>query len=124
MMLWLDSTKRDRTAREPEADAALSEVPMSGAPACAAGAAAAPGAAALRSMGPCRGAAPPPDDVTAGLEQAARMRPVPADAAPARRNVRSAFWRARAPRARNDPLMPMGRAGAGFGFAPRGLIAG
>src|SRR6266568_9039572 len=58
-----------------------------------------------------------PAPLVAGPEHAARRRPVPTEAAPAVRSVRSAGWRAGAPMARNERLMHFRRASAANGFA-------
>ncbi len=54
------------------------------------------------------------------VEHAVSSRPVPADAAQARRSVRGS---ARAPRARREPVMYFGRAGRANGFAVPRMVA-
>src|SRR5258708_8709549 len=68
----------------------------------------APGAPVTRPR--CIVVDPAPDDGGEDAEHAARRRPVPTDAAAAMRSVRPEPCRARAPMARNDQLMSIGRA--------------
>src|SRR5712692_4077614 len=109
MMLWAGST------------ILVSLPPVTRTAAWSDGAYAAPLAAAGTGAASCRRAIcaePPPALVplAIGPAHAATRRPVPVTAAPAMRNARAACGRARAPMARSDGLMHLGRSGAAIGF--------
>jgi adenosine/AMP deaminase-like protein len=87
----------------------------------------APAAAGTRAPLPLSGAARCAEWLLAafmaGREQADRSKPEPASAAQARIKIRSGFRRARAPMARNELLMHIGRSGGANGFVLRQQIA-
>jgi len=56
-------------------------------------------------------------------EQATTRRPVPVSAAPAMKNLRNDLWLARAPTARNEELIHLGRPARANGFVSRQQFA-